>query len=52
MLFFSTVQNGAVLVVASSGLSKTTALRIRAIDERDSILDKRRCIIPVEAKVR
>ena len=49
---FFNVQNGAVLVVASSGPSKTTQLRIWAIDEGDSILDKRRYIIPVEAEVR
>jgi hypothetical protein len=35
---FFTAQNGVVLVVASSGPSKTTELRIWAIDERDSIL--------------
>jgi hypothetical protein len=49
--FFS-VKNGAVLVVASSGPPKTTQLRIWAIDEGDSILDKRRYIIPIEAEVR
>lgn len=49
--FFS-VQNGVVLVVANSGPSKTTQLRIWVIDEGDSILDKRRYIIPVEAEVR
>ena len=49
---FFTVQNGAVLVVASSGPSKTTQLRIWVIDEGDSILDKRRYAIPIEAEVR
>ena len=48
---FSLQKNGAVLVVASSGLSKTTQLRIWAVDEEDSILDKRGYIIPVEAGV-
>ena len=48
---FFTAKNGAVLVVASSGPSKTTQLRIWSIDEEDSILDKRGYIIPVEPEV-
>ena len=49
---FFTVQNGAVLVVASSGPSKTTQLRIWVIDEGDSISDKGRFVIPIETEVR
>ena len=50
---FFTAQNGngALLVVASSGPSKSTQVRIWAIDEGDSILDKRGYIIPIEAEV-
>ena len=47
---YFTAQIGVVLVVASSGPSKTTQIRIWAIDEGDSILDKRGYIIPIEAE--
>ena len=51
---FFNVQNGAVLVVASSGPPKTTQLRmwVLDIDEGESISDKQGYIIPVEAEVR
>lgn len=48
---FFTAQNGVVLVVATSGPSKTTQLRIWAIDEGDSILERKRYVIPIESEV-
>ncbi|KDR84273.1 hypothetical protein GALMADRAFT_133615 [Galerina marginata CBS 339.88] len=41
---------GAIIVTASSGSSKTTHLRILAIDEADSISQIQECEIPVDSE--
>jgi len=47
---FSSKSNGAVLALVESGSSKSTYLRILAIDEADSILEQE-TEIPVESQV-
>lgn len=48
---FSSGDEGAVLVLCQAGKSKTTHLRILAIDEADSILQRHEWELPVDSKV-
>ncbi|KAF5322833.1 hypothetical protein D9619_000235 [Psilocybe cf. subviscida] len=47
---FSSGDEGAVLVLCQAGKSKTTHLRILAIDEADSILQRHEWELPVDSK--